>query len=85
MTEEPEDFRLHMIQETLKRVESDAKEFEEKLERRFNDYVLVLVFNHYKDYVDQRMQPIEKIVYGLVTVVLLAVIGALLGLVVLSD
>lgn len=83
--ETPEEFRLEAVKDAVKRVEIDAKDFEEKLERKFNDYVLTLVFNNYKEYVDQRMKPIEKIVYGLVALVLVAVIGALLGLVIISN
>lgn len=83
--ETPEEFRLEIVLDAVKRVEEDAKEFEVKLERKFNDYVLALVFNNYKDYVDQRLKPIEKIVYGLVALVLMSVVGALLGLVILSN
>lgn len=83
--ETPEEFRLEIIRDAVKRVEDDAKEFEVKLERKFNDYVLALVFNNYKEYVDQRIKPLEKIVYGLVTLVLITVMGALLGLVILAN
>ena len=83
--ETPEEFRLEMIKEAVIRIESEAKDFETKLERKFDDYVLNLVFNNYKEYVDQRMKPLEKIVYGLVTLVLVAVMSGLLGLVILSK
>lgn len=83
--ETPEEFRLEVIREAVRRVESDAKEFEEKLERKFDDYVLTLVFNNYKDYVDQRIKPLEKLVYGVVALILVAVVGGLLGLVIISK
>lgn len=83
--ETPEEFRMEMLREAVTRVENDAKEFEAKLERRFDDYVLALVFNNYKEYVDQRMKPLEKIVYGLVALVLVAVMSGLLGLIILSK
>ena len=83
--ETPEEFRLEIIREAVRRVESDAKEFEEKLERKFDDYVLTLVFNNYKDYVDQRIKPLEKLVYGVVALILVAVVGGLLGLVIISK
>ena len=83
--ETPEAFRLEVIREAVRRVESDAKEFEEKLERKFDDYVLTLVFNNYKDYVDQRIKPLEKLVYGVVALILVAVVGGLLGLVIISK
>ncbi len=83
--ETPEEFRLEVIREAVRRVERDAKEFEEKLERKFDDYVLTLVFNNYKDYVDQRIKPLEKLVYGVVALILVAVVGGLLGLVIISK
>lgn len=83
--ETPDEFRLEIIRDAVRRVEDDAKEFEVKLERKFNDYVLALVFNNYKEYVDQRIKPLEKIVYGLVGLVLITVMGALLGLVILAN
>ena len=83
--ETPEEFRMEILGEAVRRVENDAKEFEEKLERKFDNYVLTLVFNNYKDYLDQRIKPLEKIVYGLVALVLVAVMGGLLGLVIISQ
>lgn len=83
--ETPEEFRLEVIREAVRRVERDAKEFEEKLERKFDDYVLTLVFNNYKDYVDQRIKPLEKLVYGVVALILVTVVGGLLGLVIISK
>ena len=83
--ETPDEFRLEIIRDAVRRVEDDAKEFEVKLERKFNDYVLALVFNNYKEYVDQRIKPLEKIVYGLVGLVLITVMGGLLGLVILAN
>lgn len=83
--ETPEEFRMEILGEAVKRVEADAKEFEAKLEQKFDNYVLTLVFNNYKDYLDQRIKPLEKLVYGVVALILVAVIGALLGLIIISK
>lgn len=83
--ETPGEFRMEILGEAVRRVEADAKEFEAKLEQKFDNYVLTLVFNNYKDYLDQRIKPLEKIVYGLVAIVLVGVISALLGLVIITN
>lgn len=79
--EVPELIRVELLTQTVQRVEQDAKEFEAKLERKFDEYVLNLVFTNYKEYMDQRIRPLERLVYGMVGLVLMSVVGGLLSLV----
>lgn len=62
----------------IERIERDL----EGLEERLSQYVLLVIFEAYKEYVDQRMKPLERLVYGLVGLVLIAFVTALIGLVI---
>lgn len=72
MTPEESDNRI------IDRIEEDLK----GLEARLSEYVLLVIFESYKEYVDQRMKPLERLVYGLVGLVLIAFVTALIGLVI---
>ena len=62
----------------VERIQADIKE----MEQRLNDYVLQLVFDSHRQYVDQRLKPLEKLVYGLVGLVLVGVVTAVMTLVI---
>jgi hypothetical protein len=61
---------LAVILSEINYIKSDVKDIKIKLE---NDYVT-----------QDQFEPVKKIVYGLVSVILLAVIGAVVGLVILK-
>ena len=44
-------------------------------------YVLTIVFEGHKNYIDQRLKPLERIVYGLVGIMLSMIIAAMMYLV----
>lgn len=69
-------------QALLHRVMEDVRDLNATLK---DDYVLLVVFNGYQDYVDQRMKPLERLVYGLVGLVLTGFITALVAVAINSQ
>jgi hypothetical protein len=82
MNESSDETKLALIRESLSRMEKDAEDFEQKLEKKFDEYVLKLVFESFKEHIDTRIRPLERIVYGMVGLILIAVITALIATVV---
>ena len=82
---EPEDqIRLALIKESIERLEKDASDYEARLEKKFNEYVLKIAFEAQRDRMDDRIKPLERLVYGMVGLILIAVITALVATVVVS-
>lgn len=79
-----EETKLALLRESLNRMEKDAEDFEAKLEKKFDEYVLKLVFDSYKEHLDSRLRPLERLVYGMVGLVLISVISAILAMVVVG-
>ena len=65
-------------------LEKDAEDFEAKLEKKFDEYVLRLVFESYKEHLDSRLKPIERLVYGMVGLILISVMTAIIATVVVG-
>lgn len=77
--------KLALLRETLARIEKESEEFEEKLERRFDEYVLKVVFENLKDRLDDRIKPLERLVYGMVGLILISVLTAIVATVVSNQ
>ena len=82
--EHDDDIRLAMIKESIQRLEKDASDYEDRLEKKFNEYVLKIAFEAQRDRMDDRIKPLERLVYGMVGLILIAVITALVATVVVS-
>ena len=63
----------------LRRVIEDIHDLNRTLK---DEYVLLVMFNGHKEYIDQRIKPLERLVYGLVGLVLTGFATALVALVV---
>lgn len=66
----------------LKRVIDDVHDLNRTLK---DEYVLLVVFDGHKQYMDQRMKPLERLVYGLVGLVLAGFVSALVALVLTTN
>jgi len=66
----------------LKRVIDDVHDLNKTLK---DEYVLLVVFDGHKQYMDQRMKPLERLVYGLVGLVLAGFVSALIALVITTN
>lgn len=84
MTEHDDDLRLAMIKESIQRLEKDASDYEDRLEKKFNEYVLKIAFEAQRDRMDDRIKPLERLVYGMVGLILIAVVTALIATVVVT-
>jgi hypothetical protein len=84
MTEQSEETKLALLRDSLSRIEKDAEDFEAKLEKKFDEYVLRLVFDSYKEHLDSRLKPIERLVYGMVGLILISVMTAIIATVVVG-
>lgn len=82
MAETEDEVRLALLKESIDRMEKDAAEFESKLETKFNEYVLKIVFESQKERIDDRIKPLERLIYGMVALILIAVVTALIATVV---
>jgi hypothetical protein len=82
MTEQSDETKLALIKETLSRIERENEEFEAKLERRFDEYVMKVVFENLKERLDDRIKPLERLIYGMVGLVLISVLTAVVTTVV---
>lgn len=82
MSDQSDETKIALIRDTLARIERENEEFEAKLERRFDEYVLKVVFENLKDRLDDRIKPIERLVYGMVGLVLISVLTAVVATVV---
>ena len=69
---------------SLEKNEKDLQVFEKELERRFDEYVLKIVFDNLKERIDDRIKPLERLVYGMVGLVLLSVLTAVIATVVVQ-
>ena len=47
-----------------------------------DDYLLVVVFEGHREYIDQRIKPLERLIYGLIGIVLSMVIASIMYLVI---
>lgn len=74
--------KMEMMREAVLRIEKEADEFEDRLEKKFDDYLLRIIFEAYKERLDDRIKPLERLVYGMVGLVLLTVLGAIIATVV---
>jgi len=63
----------------LRRVIEDIHDLNKTLK---DEYVLLVMFNGHKEYIDQRIKPLERLVYGLVGLVLTGFVTAAVALVV---
>ena len=84
MTEHENEVNLALMKETVARLEKEAQDFEDKLEKKFDEYLLKLVFDGYKDRLDDRLKPLERLVYGIVGLILISVMTALIATVVVT-
>lgn len=84
MTEESDETKLALMRESMGRIEKDAYDFEAKLEKKFDEYLLKLVFESYKEHLDARIKPIERLVYGMVGLILISVITAIVATVIVG-
>jgi hypothetical protein len=84
MAEPDDEVRLALLKDSIQRIEKDAAEFEGRLEKKFNEYVLKIAFEAQKDRLDDRIKPLERLVYGMVGLILIAVVTALIATVVVS-
>jgi hypothetical protein len=73
-----------LLKEAVDRLEREADEFEKKLEKKFDEYILKLVFEGYKERLDDRIKPLERLVYGIVGLILISVMTALIATVVVQ-
>ena len=71
-------------EKSLDKNEKDLQSFEKELERRFDEYVLKIVFDNLKERIDDRIKPLERLVYGMVGLVLLSVLTAVIATVVVQ-
>ena len=76
--------KMEMMREALIRIEKEADEFEARLEKKFDDYLLQIIFDSYKERLDDRIKPLERLVYGMVGLILLTVLGAVIATVVIT-
>lgn len=78
------------------RLEHRLEAYEQRLERKFEDYLLKIVFNSHQDryetalktqekLINNRINPLEKIVYGMIGLILVTVLAAVLATVVTST
>lgn len=84
MSEADDQIRLALLKESIQRMEKDATEFEAHLEKKFDEYVLKIAFEAQKDRLDDRIKPLERLVYGMVGLILIAVVTALIATVVVT-
>jgi hypothetical protein len=82
MSEQSDETKLALIKETLSRIERENEDFEAKLERRFDEYVMKVVFENLKERLDDRIKPLERLIYGMVGLVLISVLTAVVTTVV---
>lgn len=83
-----EETRIAVLRETIARLEKDLESFEKDIEafnHKLNDYVLKLIFEAHKEQLDGRIKPLERLLYGLVGLVLMAVVTAVIATVVNSG
>ena len=71
-------------EKSLEKNEKDLQVFERELEKRFDEYVLKIVFDNLKERIDDRIKPLERLVYGMVGLVLLSVLTAVIATVVVQ-
>jgi hypothetical protein len=84
MADSADEVRLALLKESIQRMEKDAAEFEAHLEKKFDEYVLKIAFEAQKDRLDDRIKPLERLVYGMVGLILIAVVTAVIATVVVS-
>lgn len=95
MAEPNDEIRLALLKDSIQRMEKDtsefkarmekdAAEFEARLEKKFDEYVLKIAFEAQRDRFDDRIKPIERLVYGMVGLILIAVVTALIATVVVT-
>lgn len=72
------EIKAAVMREAVTRIEKDLEEFETKL----NDYVLKIIFEAHKEQLDNRIKPLERLLYGLVGLVLISVVTAIIATVV---
>jgi hypothetical protein len=84
MNQENDEVRLALLKDSIQRMEKDAVEFEARLEKKFDEYVLKIAFEAQKDRIDDRIKPLERLVYGMVGLILIAVVTALIATVVVT-
>ena len=71
-------------EKSLDKNEKELEIFEQALEKRFDEYVLKIVFENLKERIDDRIKPLERLVYGMVGLVLLSVLTAVIATVVVQ-
>lgn len=76
MTDES-DLKLQKV--LLERLQEDLKALNELVTEK---YVLLLIFEGHKQYIDQRLKPLERLTYGLVSIVLATVVTSIMYLVI---
>lgn len=67
-----------MDEDIVRRLERDI----EQLETRLGEYLLKAIFEESRKALDQRLRPLERIVYGLVGLVMITFATAVLSLVI---
>lgn len=75
---DPDEIQNAITRENLLRLEKNLDEFEKKLD----NYVLNIVFEAFKSHLDIRIKPLERLLYGLVGLVLVSVVTAIVATVV---
>lgn len=81
MPEDHNEVTHAVLAERIRAVRDDIGDMED----RFKDHLQIIVFEEFKKALDQRIVPLERVVYGLVGIVLLAVMGAVIALVVTGN
>lgn len=81
MSNESEETNRALVAAEVHRLRSDF----DALERKFDDYVLKIVFESHKEQLESRLRPIERLLYGVVGLILMGVVTALLATVVVPG
>lgn len=84
MTELSDETKMEIMKEAVARIEKEADEFEAKLEKKFDEYLLKVIFESHKERLDDRIKPLERLVYGMVGLILLTVLAAIVATVIVT-